>query len=79
ARVFRPLATIGYRTSDGIPYLAPEIQLLYKSRGLRSKDEADFDSTLLYLDQERRQWLAQALTIVHPGHPWLAQLETCQQ
>jgi hypothetical protein len=27
------------RTADGIPYLAPELQLLYKSKGLRSKDK----------------------------------------
>lgn len=75
ARIFRPVAAIGLKTADGIPYLAPEIQLLYKAKGLRPKDEADFARTLPHLDQERRQWLAQALTVVHPNHSWLRQIE----
>jgi hypothetical protein len=77
ARLFRPLTTIGLRTADSIPYLAPEIQLLYKAKKSRPKDEADFASTLPYLNRESRQWLAQALTIVHPNHPWLVPLENC--
>jgi len=77
ARIFRPLTTIGLRTADSIPYLAPEIQLLYKAKEPRPKDEADFASTLPYLNRESRQWLAQALTIVHPNHPWLVPLEDC--
>lgn len=75
ARICRPLITIGQRTDAGISYLAPEIQLLYKAKGLRPKDEADFATTLPFLDGARRQWLAQALALVHPGHPWLLQLE----
>lgn len=74
-RINRPITTIGHQTKDGIPYLLPEIQLLYKAKGLRSKDEADFTKTLPYLDRESRHWLAQALAVVHPGHPWLTQLE----
>jgi hypothetical protein len=74
ARIQRPLAANVHRTNDGIPYLAPEIQLLYKAKGLRPKDEADFARTLPYLDEESRSWLAQALALAHPGHPWLAQL-----
>jgi hypothetical protein len=54
-----------------IPYLAPEIQLLYKAKGRRPKDEADFMHTLPALDRERRQWLRNALTMAHPRHPWL--------
>jgi hypothetical protein len=69
--ISRPLATIGDRTPEGIPYLAPEIQLLYKARGLRPKDEADFLHALPELAQEQRAWLKDALTQVHPGHPWL--------
>ena len=75
ARIHRPVATIGLRTADGIPYLAPEIQLLYKAKGLRPKDEADFARVLPYLDRDRRAWLAQTLAIVHPGHHWLFALE----
>src|SRR5450432_298856 len=61
ARLRRPLAMVGDRTLTDIPYLAPEIQLLYKAKTPRPKDEADFAGTLPYLDHERRQWLAQSL------------------
>ena len=71
------LSTIGYVTDDGIPYLAPEIQLLYKAKSLRPKDEADFAKVLPHLDQRSCQWLAQALAIVHPHHSWLLRLENC--
>ena len=60
--------------SNSIPYLAPEIQLLYKAKGLRPKDEADFARTLPALDEKSRQWLAQSLALVHPGHAWLTKL-----
>jgi hypothetical protein len=72
--ISRPMATIGDRTPEGIPYLAPEIQLLYKAKGLRPKDEADFQSALPALQQERRAWLRDALAQVHPEHPWLERL-----
>ena len=75
ARLVRPLATLGSRTADGIPYLAPEIQLLYKAKEPRPKDEADFARALPLLDPERRSWLTQALSPVHPGHRWLRWLE----
>ncbi len=68
------LSTLGLISRDGIPYLAPEIQLFYKAKGLRPKDEADFARTLPVLDGQRRQWLAQSLALVHPGHSWLTKL-----
>jgi len=74
-RIHRPLPTIGRQSKDNIPYLAPEIQLLYKAKAPRPKDEADFMKALPYLDQESRHWLAQGLAIVHPVHAWLTQLE----
>ncbi|GHO87374.1 nucleotidyltransferase domain-containing protein [Dictyobacter formicarum] len=74
-RIHRPLTIIGCRSADGFPYIAPEIQLLYKAKALRSKDEADFDRVLPYLDTARRHWLQQALQMVQPGHPWLGRLE----
>lgn len=71
SHILRPVAALGGVTADGIPYLAPEIQLLYKAKGRRPKDEADFVSALPALDRERRQWLRSALTTAHPHHPWL--------
>lgn len=56
---------------DGIRYLQPEIQLLYKAKGLREKDQIDFDATLPFLDEDRRRWLADGLRQTLPGHPWL--------
>jgi hypothetical protein len=70
----RPIDRIGCVSGEGIPYLTPEIQLLYKAKGLRPKDEADFARVLPALDQDRRQWLRNALTEAHPHHPWLERL-----
>jgi hypothetical protein len=72
--IARALTTVGGISADGIPYLAPEIQLLYKAKNLRPKDEADFILTLPALNGERRHWLKNALTATHPQHPWLEQL-----
>src|SRR5258706_7709433 len=75
--ISRSVATIGDATPEGIPYLAPEIQLLYKAKGLRPNDEADFVQTLPVLHRERRIWLSDSLTQVYPHHPWLDHLMDC--
>ncbi|MBE8473792.1 nucleotidyltransferase domain-containing protein [Streptomyces justiciae] len=59
------------RTPDGIPYLAPELVLLFKAKGSRPKDQADFEGVLPLLDRSRRERLGEWLRRVHPGHPWL--------
>jgi hypothetical protein len=64
----------GPASMPGRPVLAPEIQLLYKSRGLRPKDEADFLAILPALDERQRHWLLDALSRTAPAHPWRAQL-----
>jgi len=71
----RPLAQISRRSPQGLPYLAPEIQLLFKANHPRPKDEADFQAVHPLLDQPSRRWLATALAATHPRHRWLAQLE----
>jgi hypothetical protein len=68
----RPLAGIGVTSSDGIPYLRPEIQLFYKARGLRPKDETDFAAVLPILTQAQRRWLTGALARAYGEHPWLS-------
>jgi hypothetical protein len=72
-RITRPLNEI-VSDRDGVPYLRPEIQLLLKARGLRPKDQLDFDATLPLLDRASRAWLRDSLELVHPGHRWLAAL-----
>jgi len=57
---------------DGVRYIQPEIQLLYKAKSPRPKDEADFLTTLPHLDGRRRAWLREALRKTSPpSHPWL--------
>jgi hypothetical protein len=46
--------------------------LLLKAKQPRPKDEADFAAFLPRLDEPARRWLADALSLLHPGHPWLA-------
>jgi hypothetical protein len=72
ARITRPLADVGVTTPAGIPVVAPEIQLLFKAKRARPHDEADLANTLPTLDDARRTWLAEALVLAHPGHPWIA-------
>lgn len=62
------------RTPTGIPYIRPEVALLFKAKAPRPKDEADFATVLPLLDRHRRAWLAGALELAHPGHDWLGVL-----
>jgi len=73
SRIQRPLTSVGWTTGE-IPFLRPEIQLLLKARGLRSKDQSDFEATLPLLDPPSTAWLRDSLALAHPGHPWLADL-----
>ena len=72
--IVQPLEAIGLHTADGVPYLAPSVQLLFKAKNPRPKDIADFNAVLPELSTADRAWLASALTATHPGHPWLARL-----
>lgn len=73
-RVRLPRARAIARTQAGIPYALPEIVLLYKAKAVREKDEADFAAVLPLLELPQREWLSDALTLVHPGHRWLPAL-----
>lgn len=92
-RVTLPLAR-AIRTTDGsggehaampsgVPYLAPEVVLLFKSRSNRGgkerreprpKDTSDFERVLPHLQPDQRSWLSEALERVHGEHPWIARL-----
>ena len=52
---------------DGVPYLAPELQLLFKSTGGRPKDDLDAAEVLPALHPTRRSWVADHLPA---GHRW---------
>jgi hypothetical protein len=49
--------------------------LLFKAKHHRSKDLADFTGVPPLLNPARRAWLAAALARVHPGHPWISELQ----
>lgn len=68
-----PLDTLAI-TAGGLPVIATQIQLLFKSKGLRPKDVADFQAILSHLTTKQRQWLQAALTAQDPAHPWLDEL-----
>jgi hypothetical protein len=61
------------RSPDGIAYLAPHLQLHFKAKGLRPRDEADLRAVLPQLHPSRRAWLRDAIARTYgAGHPWLA-------
>jgi Aminoglycoside-2''-adenylyltransferase len=71
--ISRALVDLGGRR-NGIPYLRPEVVLLYKSKNPTSTDEIDFDAVEPRLTGSARSWLRDALTTCAPEHPWLARL-----
>jgi hypothetical protein len=70
----RPYDDAVARTGDGIPYLRPELVLLFKGLQTRPKDQADFEATVPLLSTAARSWLARALTDARGNHPWIAHL-----
>ncbi|GAB2482933.1 hypothetical protein GCM10027187_58150 [Streptosporangium sandarakinum] len=74
ARIRRPLDSLTV-AADGFRRLALEVQLLYKARGRRAKDEADFAEALPALTGAQRRWLDEALAVEHGAHPWRDRLD----
>lgn len=64
---------------EGVPYLRPEIQLLYKAKEeLSAKDQIDFEASLPLLDESARNWLISCLKLQFPyGHPWIEAINHC--
>lgn len=61
-----------WRTKTGTRVLRPEVQLLYKARDVRPKDQVDFTAVVPTLDAGARSWLRDRLSSVDPDHRWLA-------
>ncbi|KDN16487.1 nucleotidyltransferase domain-containing protein [Amycolatopsis rifamycinica] len=72
--VRREIASLGRISAEGVPYLAPEVQLFAKAHATRPKDEEDFEAALPVLDAAQRRWLAEALEATYGPHPWLGRL-----
>lgn len=73
-RVRRQIDLLGQVSPDGIPFLAPEVQLYYKAKSVREKDRLDFERVHPLLSDAQRAWLVEALELVHPGHEWIGRL-----
>lgn len=58
----------------GIPFMTPEVALLFKAKHARDKDCTDFGRVRPHFDRNQVQWLATNLARLHPGHPWLDDL-----
>ncbi|WP_235916217.1 hypothetical protein [Antrihabitans cavernicola] len=77
ATITLPYRELILHSSNGIPYVIPEVALLFKAKHLRPKDAADFYNVLPAMDQARRSRLHSWLSKVHPGHPWIEILASC--
>jgi hypothetical protein len=73
-RIRLPYDELIEHTADGIPYVRPEVVLLFKAKQARPKDESDLAAALTLLDASRKQLLASWIGLVHPGHFWLPDL-----
>lgn len=69
-QVKRRLYKIGRIGCQGIPYLSPEIVLLYKAKGPTIYDFNDFIQTIDLLTIEERAWLNKAIGYCYQSHPW---------
>ena len=64
---------MSFKSPSGLPALAPEIVLLYKSSRPEEHD-ADFQNTVESLAEESRVWLKLALNKLFAHHPWADKL-----
>jgi hypothetical protein len=75
SRIRAQIDEIGCETATGIPYLAPHVQLFYKAKNLRKKDEVDFAAVIGSGISLNTVWLRDAIVQVYGvHHPWLPRL-----
>ncbi len=65
--VRRPWDEAVLTTADGVPYLAPELTLLFKSKHVREKDTIDAAEVIPKLTPSQQHNLA---ALLPPGHSW---------
>lgn len=66
-----PLGEIYQHSKSGVPYLKPEIVLLFKAKYAEEKDQADFDNAIPDMNQSAIIWLLSSLGKVYKNHRWL--------
>ena len=69
-----PLDEAIVSTAEGIPYIAPHMQLIYKSKGATPRDQVDIAAAAPLMSATQRDFLASYLRRLDPSHPWLALL-----
>lgn len=69
-RIRRPETAV-IRQRKSIPFLAPEVVLLYKSKAPRPIDEEDFRNAAPHLCSDARAWLIDALDRTGAAGLWL--------
>ncbi|SFG06921.1 hypothetical protein SAMN05216353_12166 [Halobacillus alkaliphilus] len=69
-----PLSYMHLRSEQGVPYLNPEIVLLYKAKYTSEKDNQDFHYIFPHLSERQKEWLKQSLMHHQPNHIWLEKL-----
>jgi len=74
-RIGLNIADLGRTDERGIPFLRPEVTLLYKAKSPRPVDETDFLYLLPRLDVAQRSWLSAAIYTFEPTHRWLDRLK----
>ena len=60
-KVRMPISKMGFHPLWGLPYLAPEIVLLFKAKHLEARDRADFDHAIPALSADARRCSATRL------------------
>jgi len=73
-----PVPDLTWTQEDGMRVVRPEVQLLYKAKDVRPRDERDFRAVLAHLSGTATRWLSEALARVHPGHTWLDEIRRAE-
>jgi hypothetical protein len=74
-RIGLNVADLGRRDATDMPFIRPEVNLLYKSKEPRPVDETDFLYALPRLDVAQKSWLVGALYTIEPTHRWIERLK----
>ena len=77
ATVRKAVAELTVQREGAPPFLAPDVQLYYKAKNVRAKDEQDLEMVLPMLTKRQRAWLAESVYRTYGAeHPWLARIES---
>lgn len=72
-RCVRAEKEFGLKSSDGIPFVSPEVVLLHKatSNAFDEQDADDFRAALPKMDESQCLWLSESLSHFDDQHPWI--------